>query len=235
MPKTCKGFDRCYLTGSESRVTDQTLALMGRGFAGRKSDQNLAVACVGRNNSCNLFRFVYFLDSANAFWIGPFLKANDLENKGKPISPKTALAKGLKAHLKEDRSDWGLYASALGVFVGGIILIPVTGGWSLAGLGAYMMTAYGVQNSGGDAEKVINLTTPIQNSANAIPGNASIKQGNWNWESKPKTIREKTFKKIINDLQNYELVMNNNGWKKYIHGVRDYELPAFTDRTYEKP
>lgn len=184
----------CNAHASEETIAREPVAgtqikLMGKGFAGRKSHEVISLACVGENQDCETLRFVHFVSPSEVYYIGPKFKA-DLKK----------LKKAMKKLDNKVRNRAERTLISVFVMTGSVMSYAVVSGilWPVAawlGLFAVLGT--------GDISliHVFDIVYPIQNSIAGKTTTQVMNQDGWNWAIKPRAISEKTFQKILSQLQ----------------------------------
>lgn len=215
-----------YLTvNGQNELVDSSasLRLFGSGIRGRKSDQNLAVACVGPDHACTLFRFVYFISKQEVYYIGPYFRINPDQTNGTELSSEKAFQKAMKSYRREvDGKKNGIATAMLcTLFVGGVLTTVATGGVLPLGVaaGSFVLGVVSIKSKIGFAT-VFDVFTPLSRAFSHSPVTLMTNRDGWDWFSKAKPVKEKFFHRMVEDLQMYYSEMpHHEGWTKQIQTV----------------
>ncbi len=215
-PYSCIKRGDCYLeewTNMAATVIPITsisrIRLLGQGLMSRKTHQYVGVACVGAGDSCEVMRFVYQVNSSEAYFIGPKFRVNpNYEGDNKKIIKKAmreyygkATNSGQRGLLTYAGLTFGSAALGMGaVALGapGIVLAP-----------AAVLFAIGLGKGAGGGERYMgissfpafDISSRLRDAAGKSVGVYLTNQNGWNWAEHPKTIKEKHFASLIYNLQ----------------------------------
>lgn len=194
----------------ELPANPNTLRILGRGVAARGSERSIAIACVGRDQSCDRLQFVYIANNqAPVQYLGVAIKA--------PTAPtgklrKKALSLVLQEYLDYHETQkqfayrqntW--YRVAVPTLIGGIgttIAIP----WALSGYNAAcaFLSAGGPYIIGGMAVLAFILSSYSVTkmlSSKLVTGDVTFsQQDGWSWASNPRRIKAKKFDELLAGL-----------------------------------
>ena len=206
----CSKNNTCYLldsrfTSSSSKsaavpVKDSQIRILGKGISGRHSKQTLAIACVGENLECNVMRFIYVVSTSEAYYIGPRFT----------VTNQKALTNALKklSASVSNQHDRGLLTLFGGLTASFGIIAVFHVFWPFIAIVSAAFMLY--ETIGSDAlAPMFDVYQPIKNATVGDDGAQLINHDGWNWSIKPRKINEKTFGKMIEELQ-YGFLFNEN-------------------------
>ncbi len=162
--------------------------ILGKGIAGKKSHESLALACVGMNYSCDKLQFIYFKDQTQRAPVGPTFTVKD----------RKALKHLLKSVSKQARNGNRAMISLvaeIGVLVALTPILDSAIPLYIAVFGPFMIM-------GAEQHQVFDLMGDFKDVSKTNAGSMLINQNGWNWAEDARSIREKQFQRMLKFIQN---------------------------------
>jgi hypothetical protein len=173
---------------------NQPLRLLGKGVQGKKTKQNLSIACVGENLACDVLRFVYYVSPQELYFMGPKFTVSN--------NPK-ALKAAMKTLSKNSKGGSSQLIGGITLFaglIGCIALLPVAGPTPFMILFGGAFVSYKALGSGATGEP-FDMVNNIKMVTKGDDGVQLTNTNGWNWSSQPRRISEKQFGRMIRYFQ----------------------------------
>jgi hypothetical protein len=181
-------------------VTASSVRILGVGVKDRKTNESLALACIGApppgafDSDCHRLRFVYVKNVNEVFFVGVEFRLKEIPNTDiQSRDVKAAISDYTEVRMPRGQKFalWGVN-SALGMAAAGGVIVAASGGAAAVAF-PIVVGGYAIYHMFGGVEIGKLMVANLYANSPVI----LTQQNGWNWSSHPREVGHNRFQRFL--------------------------------------